>query len=145
MKQFSEICVESHLSASGSVFLGWAYALLQSFWWALKGEKCWLKPESCHQQAWKFCLSSCYWPFLCHLVAYQTPRVTCLHLSLSIILGSLVSAPFLMDSLTNSVCGFLVSSPLGIRPHRRAEGTGGFRNNLFRVHSFFMDFLLTVC
>ena len=63
----------------------------------------------------------------------------------SLILGSLTSAPFLMDSLTNSAYGLQVSKPPLLRPLRRAEGTEGFRNNIFRVHSFFMDFLITVC
>lgn len=147
MKQFLEICVESHPRASGSVLLGLRFEQLHFYktsdeHWKVKTVGPSLKaainkPENIiSPPAAGLFLSSGTFPDTQSHMSPFTP---------SLILGSVTSAPFLMDSLTNSVCGLQVSKLPLLGPLRRTEGTEGFRNNIFRVHSFFMDFLITVC
>lgn len=56
----------------------------------------------------------------------------------SLILGSLTSARPFSHGFINKLLFMGFKSPnLLLRPLRRAEGTEGFRNNMFRVHSFY--------
>lgn len=138
MKQFLEICVESHPRASGSVLLGLRFEQLHFYktsdeHWRVKTVGPSLKaainkPENIvSPSAAGLFLSSGTFPDTQSHMSPFTP---------SLILGSLTSCPFSHGCIIK-LCGLQVSKPPLLRPLRRAEGTEAFRNNMFRVHSFY--------